>query len=252
MHLSHDLFHDLGRLSTYQGAVELENVLNAACEGKRDDVSNRKYTILRDWVRDIPQLRIVTPEMVVRNHDLGAFWSYIKSVSEQWEPRRQHVRDEFRDFLTAAEALPETSPEVSSSAWTGTKNPKEEAAAAKVLLPVAQAAIEALIDHLERGRGNGGPPLDDHKEALEALKGLHAALGGLIVAYEKTETPAASIKQEVVDYLGRAAKAMKDDPMPFAFSALCMAVCAGAGLPTVAAWLGAATMVIRKQERLTP
>lgn len=247
--MSHDLFDDLERLSTYQRAVELQNVLIAACKGKRDDVSNRKYTILREWVRDIPQLRIVTPEMVVRNHDLGAFWSYIKSVSDQWEPRRQHVRDEFRHLLTTAETLPKTAPEVSASAWTGLKSPKEEAAAAKVLLPVAQASIEALIDHLERGRGNGGPPLDEHREALEALKGLHAALGGLIEAYEKTESPAVAIKQEVIDYLGRAARAMKDDPMPFAVSALCMAVCASAGLPMVAAWLGAATMVIRKQDR---
>lgn len=229
--MSHDLFDDLERLSTYQRAVELQNVLIAACEGKRDDVSNRKYIYLRQWAGDMPLLQQVRPLMVVTNHDLGSFWSYIKSVSDQWEPRRQHVRDEFRTFISTAEGLPATWPEVAASAWTGIKDPKEQAAAARALLPVAQASIETLIDHLERGRGNGGPPLEEHQEALEALKGLYGALGGLIAAYEQTETPAAAIKQEVVDFLGRAAKALKHDPMPFAVSALCMAVPAGCKPP---------------------
>ena len=249
MFLSHDLFNYLARLDPYQRAIELQNVLVAACEGKRDGASDAKYKQLRAWARDHPALAHTVPNIVQTNHDLGAFWSYIKSYSDQWEPRRQHVRELLRDFIALAEKVPGEWEPISASAWTGKRSAREEAAAAKALLPVAQASIEALIDHLERGRGNGGPPLDEHQEAIAALKGLHDALGSLIAAYDKEAAPSLAVKKEAVEYLGRAAKALKDDPMPFAVSALCMAVCAGAGLPNVAAWRGAATMVIRKQDR---
>jgi len=247
--LSHDLFDDLERLSPYQRAIELQNVLVAACEGKRDGPSDAKYKKLRAWARDQPALEHAVPSVVRTNHDLAAFWAYIKSYSDQWEPRRQHVRDLLRDFLSAAEEIPDDVELISASNWTGRRSPKEEAAAAKALLPVARASIEVLIDYLERGRGNGGPPLDEHKEAIDALRGLHDALGGLIAAYEKEVIPSMAVKKEAAAYLGRAAKALRDDPLPFAVSALCMAVFAGTGMPTVAAWLGAATMVIRKESK---
>ena len=245
--LAHDLFDDLERLSTYQRAIELQNVLLAACEGKRDTESNRKYTYLRRWARDTPQLMPLRPQFLTANHDLGAFWSYIKNVSDQWEPRRQHVREKLRDFINAAEGVDEPWTETRSSSWTGIKSFREQVGAAKALIPVAQASIEALIDHLERGRGNGGPPLDEHARAIDALRDLHSALGALLASVDDQDARSTKAKAEIVAYLGRAAKELKDDPLPFAVSALIMCVLTTLGYPGVGGWLSAAAINIRKK-----
>ena len=137
-------------------------------------------------------------------------------------------------------------PDILASTWTGIKDPKDRLSSAHALIPVAQASIEALITHYEQGRGNGGPPLNEHTEALEALRGLHQALGDILKIVDSGKSIPTKAQREAVGYLGRAAEALKDDPLPFAVSALCMGVFTTLGFPNVGGWLGAAAMTIRK------
>ena len=46
-----------------------------------------------------PELKTLLPQFVRTCCDLSHFWSYAKKVSPQWEPRRQHVREQFIPLL---------------------------------------------------------------------------------------------------------------------------------------------------------
>lgn len=69
----------------------IENILLAACEGARG--SNSLYIQLRGMLLGDPGVKTLLPSFVRTSRDLNHFWSYIKGVSGQWEPRRAHVRD---------------------------------------------------------------------------------------------------------------------------------------------------------------
>jgi hypothetical protein len=230
-------------LTNYEAALQLQTILVSACEGKRDGEPAIIYQQLRRWAMAKASWASAIPSFVKGCHDLPSFWSYIRGVSDQWEPRRQHVRKAMEALLHLSE---HSSDVVNSSAWTGINSARDRLGGAQALIPVAQASIEALIDHYELGRGNGGPPLDEHKDALEALRGLHQALGDILRLVDGGHSITAKAQKEAVDYLGRAAKALKGDPLPFAVSALCMGVFTALGFPNVGGWLGAAAMTIRK------
>lgn len=234
---------DVIGLSDYEAALQLQAILVTACEGKRDGEPAIIYQQLRRWAMSKASWASAIPSFVRGCHDLPSFWSYIRGVSDQWEPRRQHVRE----ALTPLLSLSELSPVVAkASDWTGIQSASERLAAAKAMLPVAQASIEALIAHYERGQGNGGPPLDEHEEAIKALRELHKKLGDIIQLVESGEVIPKGLQREAVDYLKRSVKEVKNDPMPFTVSALCMIVFSALGFPSVGGWLGAAAIAIRK------
>lgn len=72
-------------------ARSVENILVAACEGATSH--SGFYQQLRSQLMADPSLRPLLPEFVRTCRDINHFWGYIKSVSGQWAPRRQHVRD---------------------------------------------------------------------------------------------------------------------------------------------------------------
>ena len=74
----------------YEQAKMLENVMVAACEGKRDD--NYEYKEIRTLFMNDMALRPLLPDFVRTCRDLNHFWGYIRQLSPQWEPRRYHVR----------------------------------------------------------------------------------------------------------------------------------------------------------------
>jgi hypothetical protein len=87
-------------------ARSLENLLVAACEGGRS--SSGFYQQLRSALMYDPVLRSLLPEFVRTCRDLNHFWGYIKTVSPQWAPRRQHVRDAMTPLLNHLEGADRT------------------------------------------------------------------------------------------------------------------------------------------------
>lgn len=74
----------------YEQAKMLENVMIAACEGKRDN--SYDYEEIRGLFMKNSTLRPLLPEFVRTCRDLNHFWDYIRQQSPHWEPRRYHVR----------------------------------------------------------------------------------------------------------------------------------------------------------------
>lgn len=85
----------------------------------------------------------------------------------------------------SAEPKPATEESVfsQSSSWTGRRTVSEIVQAVRNMVPVAQEALQLLIEEEERRRHNNPPePLEN--EALENLRNLHAELGELLRAAE--------------------------------------------------------------------
>lgn len=96
------MFDDLPDTSLEQ-ARYLENILVAACEGGAPH--SGMYQQLRSKLIADPVLSPLLPEFVRTCRDLKHFWGYIKSHSQKWEPRRQHVRDEMTPILDHLEGI---------------------------------------------------------------------------------------------------------------------------------------------------
>lgn len=69
----------------------LQTILLSACEGSRSQ--NEAYVELRRELRTDPATRALVPDFMNVCRDLPHFWGHIKTVDDQWEPRRKYVRD---------------------------------------------------------------------------------------------------------------------------------------------------------------
>jgi hypothetical protein len=212
------------------------------------------YPSMRQDLMNNPIYAGKAPTFLRRIRDTGALWSFAKSVDPSWEPRRQYLRLQFEpllDYLESEQAKPQSLPAgpYNSSAWTGAKGTTERAKAIRTLLPVAQAAIGALIADLEKPSHNGGPPLDEVEEAVNLLRQLHAKLGELLNAVEdgKLGTQAGEgLIVEAARYGKRAARALRHDPMPYATAATVLAIMASCGFPSIGGYLSAVALMIQK------
>jgi hypothetical protein len=99
------LFDDIPDAPLEQARM-LENILVAACEGDR--TSNKLYIQLRGLLLDEPSLKSLLPSFVRTSRDLNHFWSYIKGLSGQWEPRRVRVRDAMTPLIGYLEGVNST------------------------------------------------------------------------------------------------------------------------------------------------
>lgn len=221
-----------------------------------------RYQAMRKELLEDPRYGDLAPSWLRRNRDLGALWSFAKSIDGSWEPRRQFVREQFEpllDFLERSGGNP--SPRLpgpyDASAWTGVQSAVQQARAIRTLIPVAQAAIGSLIEHLEKPSHNGGPPLDEVDFALERLRHLHNALGNLLAAVENgklKETLDSGLITEIARYGRQATRALKHDPLPYALSGTLLAVFTACGFPGLGGYLGGIAIAIKKpgQERENP
>ncbi|MBB4836951.1 nitroreductase [Sphingomonas kyeonggiensis] len=154
------------------------------------------------------------------------------------------------DHIPLPEPEPAAPPAIDSSAWTGITSLQERVVAFKNLAPVALAAVDSLITELEEPGSNGGPPLDERKEALDALKALHEALGALLAAAERPGfqwVDGEGLVASTMHFALRAGEKLKDDPMPFAVSALLVALFSVFGAAGIGGWLGSATLRMQKK-----
>lgn len=195
--------------------------------------------------------------------DLGPFRVYPRSPERVWAgdeppfnqtvflkfPSEQVARSTSLGRLWIEDEHPAS---VNSSDWTGVASRAERLVAIRHLLPLAQVAIESMIASLEQSGGNGGPPLDDRLEAADALRHLHSALGEILNALDRgafNDGLGEGLAAEAVRYGRRAAQALRDDPMPYAFSVLLFSVLSACGFSGAAGLASATAMTITKRAR---
>lgn len=138
---------------------------------------------------------------------------------------------------------------VLASTWTGASTPLERLTSVRTLLPIAQGAIEQLILSLEAHHHNGGPLLDERRDAIDNLRSLHLALGQLLVAADEgrlAEEYHEGLVAEAVRYGKRAARSLQSDPVPYALAGTVLAIMCACGFPTAGGFLADLAFSIRR------
>lgn len=236
--------------------LRLQDILLSAVEGARDAELDHEYKELRRIVLDDDIYSEAIPGFVRRHRDLGSLWATLKSFAPQWEPRRVEVRRQFENALDIAERLgissrPSNAPSgYDSSAWTGATKASDRAIAVKTLIPIAHHAVEHLIAILEAPGHNGGPLLDETTDAIAALRELHRALGEMLDAADDGKLIEAfngGLPIEAAKYAKRAAKALRDDPIPYAMSATILAIMTACGVPAIGGYLAGVAISMKKK-----
>lgn len=247
-------------------ALRLRAILLTNAEGGRDAQLDQEYKAIRRAILEDDRHASVAPPMLRHNRDLHEMWATFKSFSGQWEPRRKMVREQFEALLDSAERydmeqdrkhqppdqFPSLGQSTSASGWTGTKSRRQRVEEVRGLLPVAQAAVDQLIVTLETPNPNGAPLLDDHEEAISNLRGLHAALGVLLSAAERgvlEDEWGDGLAAEAARYAKRAARALRDDPVPYAASGLLLGLMSAVGFPGIGGYLSGVALNIRKHSQ---
>jgi hypothetical protein len=213
-----------------------------------------EYGVMRKDLLNNPAYGGLAPAFLRRCRDTSALWSFAKSVNPQWEPRRQFLRDEFEPLLerlegenTAASVrMPGT---YDASAWTGVPNGTQRVRAVQTLIPVAQSAVASLIQHLEQPGHNGGPRLDEVETALTNLRALHSALGKFLTIADEGKLATdvgEGLVLEIARFARRSAKALKEDPIPYALSGTLLALFTACGVPGLGGYLGTVALMMTK------
>ncbi|GAB5350378.1 hypothetical protein [Qipengyuania sp. 483] len=241
--------------------ARLQSILLQNAEGARGGELDIEYRQLRRALLDNPEYSDVVPRLIRIHRDLDSLWPYMKSFDRSWEPRRKHVREEMAPLLDRAEELARgvdapasgltenIGGQINSAEWTGIASPGQRLAAARSLIPIAQGSIEQLIEHLSVPNHNGAPPLDETLEAIENLRELHRALGEVLNAVEEgrwNEESASGLVGEASRYAKRAARLLRNDPMPYAVSALLLSVLTTLGFPNIGGYLAGVALAVRK------
>lgn len=239
-----------------QALLRLQGILLQAVEGARGGELDHEYQELRRVFLADNTYRDVVPSFVRRNRDLASMWPELKSLSPQWQPRRVEVRTRFEDALAIAERLEvigdpgDSIAGFDSSAWTGASKGIDRIKAVKTLIPIARNAVEQLISSLEKPGHNGGPPLDEISTAIEYLRQLHRALGELLTAADEgrfAEVVNEGLATEAARYAKRAARSLRDDPIPYAFSAAILAIMTACGMPDIGGYLTGVAITMKKK-----
>lgn len=227
----------------------LQNILLQAAEGSRHAEIDSEYRKLRTNLLRNEEFSDIVPRMVRQNRDLGSFWAEFKSFSPQWEPRRQWIREQFGPLFDRADALERTPNSTSSEDWTGIESRTARLKTVQSLLPLAQSAIEGLISQLSQAGDNGGPILDDRLEAISQLKLLHETLGLLLNSIETNRFDDAyghGLAADAARYAKRAARILKNDPMPYIVASLFLGIFSACGFPGIGGHLSGVALAIRK------
>lgn len=231
----------------------LQNILLQAAEGTRHAEIDNEYKELRANLLRNEEYGDIIPRSVRVNRDLSAFWAEFKSFNPQWEPRRQWIREQFAPLFDRAEALERSQESVAmdSQIWTGNESRQTRIRTVQTLLPLAQSAIESLIDQLSQTGSNGGPILDDRAEAIDQLRLLHIALGSLLDSIETgrfDDELGSGLAADAARYAKRAAKMLKDDPMPYLAASLLLGIFSACGFPGIGGHLSGVALAMRKNK----
>ncbi len=117
-------------------------------------------------------------------------------------------------------------------------------------MPVAQQAVAHLLATLDEPGHNGGPQRDEIEEAIAELRNLHSVLGELIEAADEgrlTEAFNDGLATDAARFAKRAARALRDDPVPYTVSATILAILTACGLPGIGGFLAGVAINMRKR-----
>lgn len=240
-----------GRYQTDLDALSaFEDILLRAAEGTRHKDIDSEYQTLRKFLLSNEEYADLVPGPIRQNRDLGAMWSTLKGFDPQWEPRRQWIRELFGPLFDRAEALEGVSASegIDSASWTGIESRSAQLRTVKGLIPLAKSAIEGLIDQLSLPGANGGPVLDHREEAIEHLRKLHGKLGELLDSIESgrfEDEWGFGLAADAARYAKRAAKVLKNDPMPYLVSSLLLGIFSACGFPGIGGHLSGVALAIR-------
>jgi hypothetical protein len=220
----------------------VQSILINAAEGRRSVGDDAQFDKLR---RELIRRPLGTPELVSTHPTVDSFSAFIRGLEDRRE-RVKRVRDQFEPVFRSIEA---TEDATDSSAWTGTERRATKLKVVRKLLPLARAAIDAMIENLSQPGPNHGPILDEHEEAIGHLRQLHRALGEVLEAAEAghlDDELGQGLVAEGARYAKRAARALSRDPMPYATSSLLLGILWTCGFPTIGGHLATVALMVQK------
>lgn len=219
----------------------LQSIAINAAEGQRSVRDDRQYEQLR---RAFDKRRLDRPSILATHPTIDSFVAYIKRIEDKRE-RVKLVRSQFEPLLRQIE----NRDPVDSAAWTGLQYPKARLRVVRDMLPLAQAAVESLIATLSTPNDNGGPLLDDREEAIVQLRALHGTLGSILTAIDEghfEDELGQGLAAEAARYAKRAARSLRDDPLPYLSSALLLGLLSACGFPGIGGYVGGIAVNVRK------
>lgn len=224
-------------------AERLQAILINAAEGRRNVGDDSQYPDLR---RELIRRSVDVPSFLLTHPTVDSFTASIKGVPSKPE-RVERVRNDFSPLLQSGGE--EGISGVDSSSWTGEPSRAVRLKTVRTLLPLAQTAVAGMITTLSEPNANGGPLLDGREEAIGHLHELHRTLGELLKVIDGghfDDELGQSLQAEAARFSKRAARALRDDPMPYLSSALLLGVLTACGLPGLGGYLGGVALTVKK------
>jgi hypothetical protein len=220
----------------------VQSILINAADGRRSVGDDAQYNKLR---RELIRRPLNTPQLVSTHPTVDSFAAFIRGISDRRD-RARLVRKQFQPLLQAVNDQPQQV--FDASAWGAPPSQGSRLRTVRSLLPLAQAAVDSMITTLSEPNPNGAPMMEHKKEAIEQLRELHRTLGELlaVVDAEGLDAKGQRLLTEAANYAKRAARSLRDDPMPYLASALLLGIFEACGLPGIAAYLVGITQNIKK------
>lgn len=229
-------------LADGQIADRLQSILINAAAGRRSVGDDAQYPELR---RELMRRTKDVPSFLLTHPSVDSFTANIKGVPNRAE-REARVRNDFQGL-----SLPEDRevPSVDPSAWTGEPSRAARLKTVRTLLPLADTAVQSMIATLAEPNDNGAPLLEAREEAVEHLRELHRTLGELLSAIDQghfDDELGQNLQAEAARFAKRAARALRDDPMPYLSSALLLGLLTACGLPGLGGYISGVALTVQK------
>lgn len=169
------------------------------------------------------------------------------SKSKTGKRRKNRIHDEAIDVRAFEQREPFSNP--TSDSWTGITSRSQRLAAVRSVLIPAQTAVDELINYLERPNANGAPLLDERTDAIAQLRELHSALGEFLNGIDSGQFQdelGGGLLAEVIRLSQRAAKTLKNDPLPYAMALFVYATFGAFGASDAGGLLAGAALQLTK------
>ena len=226
-------------------AVRLQSILINAADGQRNVADDRQYPQFR---RQLMKVSVSHPRLWRRTRPWIPSQLRSKAFQDRQE-RIQLIRTQFDPVFRDIESLGSTT---DAAIWTGNETRPARLKVIRGLLPLARSAVDSLIAELSAPNPNGAPILEERQEAIEQLRQLHTKLGELLQAVDLghfDDDLGEGLAAEAARYAKRAARALGNDPMPYATSSLLLGMLWACGFPGIGEYLGTVALTVTKQKR---